>query len=104
MMEKVINLKINIKYLTFLACTRIVCPSGNSCFNGLCIPSSGTNCANSGECPDLHLCRDGRCVSDVCAANGRVKCPPEHACSPTSNPEGECRHFQVNNLKIKKFN
>nr|CAD2189343.1 unnamed protein product [Meloidogyne enterolobii] len=76
------------------ACTRIVCPSGNSCFNGLCIPSSGTNCANSGECPDLHLCRDGRCVSDVCAANGRVKCPPEHACSPTSNPEGECRHFQ----------
>lgn len=94
---------ILVENMTFLGCAQLVCPAGQSCFNGaFCVPSSGTNCAHSGECPDLALCREGRCVPDPCRVNGG-KCPPEHACSPVSTPEGECRHYQVRISKSAKL-
>ena len=99
----IVPLDLEWKMSILSGCAQLVCPAGQSCFNGaFCVASSGTNCAHSGECPDLALCREGRCVPDPCRLNGG-KCPPEHACSPVSVPEGECRHYQVGIAEMCKI-
>uniref|UniRef100_A0A914HFZ4 Uncharacterized protein n=1 Tax=Globodera rostochiensis TaxID=31243 RepID=A0A914HFZ4_GLORO len=66
---------IGDKCVTQEGCAQLVCSSGQSCFNGFCVASSG------------------HCVPDICKVNGG-KCLPENACSPMSVPEGECRPYQ----------
>lgn len=67
-------------------CSEVMCGEGFVCVNNQCVP--GTSCANTEQCNEGQVCKNGICITDNCKSG--ASCPSNQVCE-----DGICQSSEI---------